>query len=243
MKNFFSYFDRIWNVLKYSPSNRNYLLLQGFIETVKLTFLSCFISSVLGFLLAVYLYLLKLQKNNKLYFLINFFINIILSTPYLMLIILIINHFLGPYFRCYYGFKAAFFCLSFILIFVFARNCEHIFLQINTELYQTAYTLGANKKQFIQYFLLTEARVFIVVKLISLFISSLAYSSVLHIVGQGGLSNIIYIYGWNNSNINFKKSGFEEIDLILVSIIIIFLLVQIVNLIGNFIIRKLDKTR
>ncbi|WP_238055094.1 hypothetical protein [Candidatus Phytoplasma ziziphi] len=91
MKNFFFSF---FKVLSYShnsdSSNSNYLVLEGLLETVKLTFLSCFISSILGFLLAIYLYLLKIKKKTKTYFLINNLINIVLSTPYLMLVILII---------------------------------------------------------------------------------------------------------------------------------------------------------
>ncbi|MGI3136145.1 MAG: ABC transporter permease subunit [Candidatus Phytoplasma vitis] len=244
MRNFFFSFFKVLSYRHNSYfSNSNYLVLEGLLATVKLIFLSCFISSILGFLLAIYLYLLKIKNKIKTYFLINNFINIVISTPYLMLVILITNHFLGPNFRCYYGFKAALFCLSFVLICVFSRNCEQVFLQINPEIYQTAYTLGASKKQFIIYFLLKESRSFLILKLVSLFISALAYSSVLHILGQAGLIGIIYTYGWNDGNLNFKKAGFNQLELTLTYIIIIFLLVQIVNLIGNWIADKFDKTR
>ncbi|WP_323847661.1 MAG: ABC transporter permease subunit [Phytoplasma sp.] len=240
MINFFSSF---YKVLTYRHHQGNYLLLEGLKETIRLNVSSCLFSFVFGFLLGICLYLLKINNKTKSYFIINSFINIIISTPYIILIILIINYVTGPYLKCYYSFKAAFICLSFVLIFIFARNCEQIFLQMNPELYQTAYTLGANKRQFIIYFLLTESRVFLILKLVSLFISALAYSSVLHFVGHYGLSGLIYKYGWGDGVINFRKVGFNQLDFILTYSIVIFLLVQMINIIANWFVNKLDKTR
>ncbi|WP_341266348.1 ABC transporter permease subunit [Candidatus Phytoplasma fraxini] len=240
MINFFVSFIKI---LLYRRSDGGFLLLHGLSDTIKLTFCACMISSFLGFLLAVCLYLCKINNKKKIYFIINSFINIILSTPYIILIILIVDHVTAPYLKWYYGFKPSLVCLSFILIFVFARNCAQIFEQMNPEIYQTAYSLGANNKQFIIYFLLNETRVFLILKIVSLFISAIAYSSVLHLLGQAGLSGIILDYGRLNQNINFNKIGFSRLYFIFVYVIVIFLLVQTVHVIANFLCKKLDKIK
>ncbi|MBP3059365.1 ABC transporter permease subunit [Texas Phoenix palm phytoplasma] len=239
---------RFWNVLKYRHSGNfqnysnikgNYLILEGFLETIKINFFACFISGFLGLLLGIFLYFLRILNKKKTYFFINNLINIFISTPYLILIILLINGFIGYYFNIYYGFKAGIICLISVLIPIFSRNCEQVFLQINPELYKTSYTLGANKFQFIIYFLLRESISYLILKFISLFISSLSYSSVLSIVGLQGLGQIAYYYGFQGMY-DFSEYGFNNLDLIWVCVLVLFFLVQIFHLIGNFIAHKFD---
>ncbi|TVY12129.1 ABC transporter permease subunit [Candidatus Phytoplasma pini] len=229
--------EPIYNSIKKETS---FLFLNAFWDTCKITFSSCFCAFFAGLSLGVYLYLLRLNNNKKKYFFFNGIINVFISIPYLLLVILIISLFLGPYFEIYYGFKAGLICLTLILTIIFARNCEQLFLQLNQELYKTAYTLGANKKQFVILFLLKEARSPLILKLNSLFISSLAYSNVLPMIGVNGIFSITYNYGYQ-AQFNLDNQEINNIDLIWVPTLLIFLLVQIINLIFNYIAKKLDK--
>ncbi|MDV3166818.1 MAG: ABC transporter permease subunit [Vigna little leaf phytoplasma] len=235
-----------WNVLKYKEpgyyNQRNYLILKGLLETLKLTILSTFTSVIIGLFIGIGLYILKLNKNyfyRLSYIFVNFIFNLLVAPPFLPLSILIIKCFLGKFFNLYFGFTSAFICLSLVLIPLFARNCEQTFLELDPNLYETAYTLGSNKIQFIKYFLLKESQSGICLKIISLFISSLAYSSVLGALGAGGLGDIVYNYGYHS--IYHFQGEFTNTDLIIVCVLINWLLVEIVFYIGTKIAHKIDK--
>ncbi|MEZ0180363.1 ABC transporter permease subunit ['Camptotheca acuminata' phytoplasma] len=234
-------FKTFWNVLiSQSKNNNSFLILKGTKDTLIVSFVSCTIAVFIGFWLGIFLYLFKINNKIKSYFIINFFVNFILSIPFLLLVNYIIKYFLGPYFGLYVGFKVSFLSLSLILIVAFARYCEQVFLQLNQELYSVAYTLGANQIQFIFYFILPESISHLILRVNSLFISSLAYSNVLVLLGLEGIGYIAYQYGvQKDTNIHLK--GFEYNDIIWVSIIILFILIQIFTFITNFIARKLNR--
>ncbi|KAB8122050.1 MAG: D-methionine transport system permease protein [Candidatus Phytoplasma cynodontis] len=241
--------QRIYNVLIFPNNNltkndfyKPFLLLDNLIETIKITFFSTFISFFLGLFLSIILYFIKLGEekifNKIVYFLINFFINFILSMPFMLLIFLIIDFILTPYLNLFYGFKVGLICLVLVLTAHATRILEQVFLQINPEIYKTAYSLGSNKIQFVKYFLLVEAKPYLILKLNSLYVSSMAYSSVLAIVGVKGLAYIIYEYGIRGTE-NF--SNFENSDLILVYSIVIFIWMQIIHFFSILISNRLNK--
>ncbi|MDV3196013.1 MAG: ABC transporter permease subunit [Candidatus Phytoplasma stylosanthis] len=250
MKKLINLFETFFKVLlSKKPSfsnnydnNQPYLLLEGIKVTLFITFLSCFISFFIGLLGGIFLYLSKIHKKKKTYFIINFFVNIIISTPYLLLFIFILDFILRPFFNLNYGFNVGLILLSLIVSALFSKHCEQVFLQTNPELYSTAFTLGANNKQFITLFLLPEAKPYIILKLNYLFISSLAYSNVLGFIGIDGIGSIAYKYGYEGHE-EFKPQGFSDFDLIWSCILIVFILVQLFNLIIDFIYNKLDKNK
>ncbi|QTX02583.1 D-methionine transport system permease protein [Candidatus Phytoplasma luffae] len=220
---------------------QDFLILNGISLTLIISFLSCLLAIFIGFPIGIYLYFLKKNNNHKTYFIINFIINFIISIPFLLLIIFLLKYFIEPYLKMYSGIKVAIICLSLVLGFIFARHCEQIFLQVNPELYNTAYTLGANKKQFIIFFLLRESLPYLVLKLNTIFVSALSYTSVLSFVGVKSIFFIAYTYGYEG-NLSFHKQGFHYKNIIWVCIVILVFIVQIFNLITNFIAKKLDKS-
>ncbi|KND62665.1 ABC transporter permease subunit [Candidatus Phytoplasma phoenicium] len=237
------FLKNLWNAIQYKePGKNNYLILKGLTETLKLTISATIISIFIGLCFGIYLYMLKLNKNywnQKIYFFINFLFNFLISPPFLPLSILIIKCFLGKFFNLYFGFKSAFICLSLVLTPLFARNCEQVFLELDSHLYETSYVLGANKSQFIRYFLLKEAQASILLKTISLFVSSLAYGSVLGALGAGGLGDIVYEYGVHSS-FSFGEK-FTSTDIIIVCVLINFILVEIIFYIGHKIAHQINK--
>jgi D-methionine transport system permease protein len=227
-------FIRLWNVLA-----KNELVWNGFKETIKITLIGCFTAFFIGLILGVLLYLFKIQKHYKRYWVLNSLINFFISTPFLILIVLLLKLVLIPYFDMGYGFGTAFFFLVLVMAPLFARHCEQVFLTTNPELYQISYSLGASKFQFVTKFLLIETRSDIVFKLASLFITSLAYSSVLGIVGHQGIAAVSIDNGYNG-HYDFEPF-FTRFDLIIVSVLLTFILTQTVYFLGNLIAFTLDK--
>ncbi|WP_457916037.1 ABC transporter permease subunit [Candidatus Phytoplasma sacchari] len=257
--NFYNFLKRVYNILVY-PNNsffnqnnnsKPFMLLNSFTETIKITFLSTIISFSLGFFLSVILYLAKIERYksinkfiifimNSLIFIINTLVNFLLSIPFVILVFLIIDYFLGDNFGIYHGFKAGLICLVSVLTAHSTRNIEQVFLQINPEIYKTAYTLGASKIQFIRYFLLKESISYLVLKFSSIYISSMAYSSVLAIIGVRGIAYIAYQYGFLATH---DFTNFTNSDLIFVCSFIIFLWIQIIYFLNIFIFNKLNKNK
>ncbi|KXT29374.1 binding--dependent transport system inner membrane component family protein [Candidatus Phytoplasma oryzae] len=242
-----NFLKRIYNVLIY-PNNsffnlnnkKPFLLFNSIWETLKISILSTFISFFIGLILSIILYLLKIKKerliNKIICFVINSFMNLFLSLPFVLLVSLLTDLLLGPYFKIFYGFKLGLICLSLVLIAHSTRHFEQVFLQMNSEIYKTAYTLGANRIQFIRYFLLKEAGAHLILKLNTIFVSSIAYSSILHITGIKSIAFIAIIYSESHTFDNFKNS-----DLVLVCLIILFLIIQIFHFLVIRIHRQLDK--
>ncbi|MGA0448176.1 MAG: ABC transporter permease subunit [Candidatus Phytoplasma pyri] len=237
MKNFFKRFLAVLFYKEPTVNNKgeSYLILNGFLETLKLILPATFFSFFIGLFLGIFLYMIRIKKTyfkNKIYYFINFIFNLLMSAPFLAFSILIIKIFLGPYLNFYFGFEAALLCLIFILIPIFARNCEQIFLELDENIYETSYMLGANKLQFIRYFIIRESIQSIIFKTISLFISCLAYASVLGPIGINGLGEIVYRYGFQSLPYQKDRNIFTSQDVIFVCIFINFLMVYIVYLIG-----------
>ncbi|WP_334330810.1 ABC transporter permease subunit [Candidatus Phytoplasma prunorum] len=227
-----------------SSKEKSYLILNGFLETLKLILPATFISFFIGLFLGIFLYMIKIKKTyfkNKIYKIVNFIFNLLMSAPFLAFSILIIRNFFGPYFNFYYGFEAALLCLIFILVPIFARNCEQIFLELDENIYETAYILGANRLQFIKYFIIRESIQSIILKTISLFISCLAYASVLGPIGINGLGEIVYRYGFQSPPYHNYVNIFTSTDVIFVCIFINLLMVYIFYLIAIIINNIINK--
>ncbi|AGL90200.1 ABC transporter permease subunit [Candidatus Phytoplasma australiense] len=229
-----------WNVIVYNEFGK-YLFINAFLETIKMAFLSSLIAFFFGLFLGVYLYLLKIKNHHKRYWICNTLMNFLIATPFLLLIFLFIKFILYPFFHLSYGFWVGFISLLLILTPLFARHCEQVFLTVNPEIYQTSYSLGANDWQFVKCFLLKEARSDLILRAVSLFSTSLAYSSVLGIVGHEGIGEIAISRGYNGDSYLLESHGFNSLNLIIVCALVMFLLTQIVQLIGSFVANKLNK--
>ncbi|MBS2126514.1 ABC transporter permease subunit ['Fragaria x ananassa' phyllody phytoplasma] len=236
------FFTILGKILFYQESNK-YLFWQALCETLKITFCSTLLSFLIGVALGIYLYLCKIQNHHKRYLIINTIINLLIAIPFILLIVLFIEFLWRPLLgnSWSYGFKVSLLSLTLILTPLFARHCEQIFMTINQELYQTSDSLGASKLQFIFFFVLKEARTDVILKVASLFVTSLAYSSVLGIIGHMGLGQLAISRGYLGELFVREIHGFNNLDLILIILLIMFILTQIVQLIAHFIALKLDK--
>ncbi len=208
-------------------------IIQSLYETLDMMFTAMIISLVLGLLLGFILFITGsngIYKNRFIYFFISGLINIIRSVPFILFIIVII-----PFNRLVlgtgFGVTASKIPLSLIGIATFSRLTEKDLLDVNKNIYETSYALGANIIQYFTHFLLREARSGLVLSFTSTTISLLSYSTVMGIVGGGGLGYLAISEG--HHNFNYK--------LMWIIIVMMILIVQFIQTTGNNIAKKIDK--
>lgn len=208
-------------------------IFQSLFQTLDMMFAAMVITLIIGILLGFILFITRsdgIYKSKIIYFIISGSINIIRSVPFILFIIVIIpfNRFvLGTGF----GVNASKIPLSLVGIATFSRFIEQDLLDVNKSIYETSYALGANAIQYCTQFLLKEARSGIILSFTSTTISLLSYSTVMGIIGGGGLGYLAISEGYYN--FNYK--------LMWIIIIIMILIVQIVQTIGNMVAKKYDK--
>lgn len=208
-------------------------IIKAFIETLDMMIFAMVVTLIFGLLTGFVLFLTRskgIAENKIVYLIISGIINIVRSIPFILFIIVMIpfNRFiLGSGF----GVNASKIPLSLIGIASFARFTEQDLLDVNKNIFETAYALGANTRQYFSKFLLTEARSSLVLSFISTSISLLSYSTVMGIIGGGGLGYLAISEGYYNFNY----------PLMWIIIIIMIIIVQIIQTSGNMISKKLDK--
>ena len=171
-------------------------------QTFDMLFAAMIASLIVGILLGFVLFITRsdgIYRNKIIYFIISGLINIIRSIPFILFIIVIIpfnRWILGTGF----GVNASKIPLSLIGISIFARFTEQDLLDVNKNIYETSYSLGANMLQYCSHFLLKEARTGLLLSFTSTTISLLSYSTVMGITGGGGLGYLAISEGYYNFN-------------------------------------------
>jgi D-methionine transport system permease protein len=159
----------------------------------------------------------------------NAIINVIRSFPFLLLVV-----FLIPVTRALYGTTfgtpAASFSLCVVAVAVYGRLVEQILREISPGIPRVAQTLGATVPQTVLRFLLPEAVPGLVYALTSASISLLSYSTVLGVVGGGGVGDFALRY------------GYQEYDtpLMTFTILVILVIVLVIQAVGQRISVRLD---
>ncbi|MFB8387267.1 methionine ABC transporter permease [Microbacterium sp. NPDC055910] len=129
----------------------------------------------------------------------NMFINIVRSFPFLLLVV-----FLIPFTRLVmgtsFGTQAATLPLCFVAVAIYARLVEQILREIPAGISRVADAMGATLPQAVFRVLLPEARSGLVYALTSAAISLLSYSTVLGVVGGGGIGDFAMRYGYQEYN-------------------------------------------
>ena len=208
-------------------------IFQSLYQTLDMMFVAMIITLIIGILLGFALFITRsdgIYKNKTIYFIISGLINIIRSVPFILFIIVIIpfnRWILGTGF----GVNASKIPLSLMGIATFARFTEQDLLDVNKNIYETSYALGASTIQYCFHFLLKEARSGLVLSFTSVTISLLSYSTVMGIIGGGGLGYLAISEGYHN--FNYK--------LMWIIIVIMIIIVQTVQMTGNMVAKKYDK--
>lgn len=140
-----------------------------------------------------------LAEHRPVWSIANMYINIVRSFPFLLLVV-----FLIPFTRAVmgtsFGTQAATLPLCFVAVAIYARLVEQILREIPPGISLVARTMGATVPQAVLRVLLPEARSGLVYALTSAAISLLSYSTVLGVVGGGGIGDFAMRYGYQEYN-------------------------------------------
>lgn len=171
-----------------------------------------------------------LTESTKIYSTLDGIINVLRSFPFVILMIVVF-----PLSRLIvgksYGTAAMIIPLSLSAAPFVARLMEGYFIQVDQGVIEAAKSMGSTKGEIIFKVLIPEAMPMIVAGITMTVINVIGYSAMAGVMGGGGLGDIANRYGYQRNE-----------PLILWSaVIVIIILVQIVQFIGNKIADKIDK--
>lgn len=172
----------------------------------------------------------NLLANQLAFSTLNLFVNIIRSFPFLLLVV-----FLIPFTRWIIGTAigtaAATVPLAIIAIAHYSRLVEQSLLDVPKGVLEAAVSMGASVREVVFKFLYVEARSGLVLGLTTSIISFISYSTIMGVVGGGGIGDFAIRYGYQRF----------ETELMMYMIIIMVILVQAIQFTGMTVSRLIDK--
>ncbi|MER1999193.1 MAG: methionine ABC transporter permease [Lysinibacillus sp.] len=208
-------------------------IITAILQTFVMVGASILAAVVIGLPIGTLIYVTRkgqLCENRLLYSTLNLLVNIIRSFPFLLLVV-----FLIPFTRLLIGTAigttAAIVPLAIIAIAHYARLVEQSLLEVPKGVVEAALSMGASVRDVVFKFLFVEARSGLVLGLTTSAISFISYSTIMGVVGGGGIGDFAIRYGYQQ----FKT------DLMMYMIVIMIILVQCIQLGGTMLAKKLDK--
>ena len=208
-------------------------IIKGLGQTALMLIISTLSAVIIGLPLGTIIFLTRkegIHENKTIHKILNGIVNIIRSFPFLLFIFAMI-----PITRFVLGRSlgtvAASFPLSFIAAALYSRFVEQALLDVPKEISDTALSLGANTNQLVFDFLYVEAKPSLILGLTSSMVSFVSYSTVMGVVGGGGIGDFAMIYGYQR----------YQYDVMYTAIIIMIVLVQIIQFTGTHFANKADK--
>ncbi|MBD8976437.1 methionine ABC transporter permease [Veillonella magna] len=209
------------------------LLIQGLGETLQMTAISTIVAMIVGIPLGVVLVITgkgHILSNKAINSTLGAVVNALRSIPFIILMVAII-----PLTRLIAGTSigttAACVPLTIAAIPFLARLVETSIREINSGVIEAAQAMGASPFQIIRKVLLPEALPTIIDNVTVLIVNLISYSAMAGAIGGGGLGDIAIRYGYQ------RFQG----DVMLATIIILIVLVQLIQSIGDFLSRKVNK--
>lgn len=209
------------------------LLPDATLQTIYMVVVSSFFAVVLGLPIGVLLVITQeghIWEKKGIHNCLNTIINITRSIPFLILMIA-----LFPLSRLIVGTTigttATIVPLSIAAAPFAARMIESSLLEIDPGVIEAAQSMGATARQIIFKVLLSESLPSLVLSITTTIINLIGYSAMAGAIGGGGLGDLAIRYGYYR----------YEMDVMFATIIILVLMVQIVQGIGNSLARYLTK--
>ncbi|MGG4608863.1 methionine ABC transporter permease MetI [Providencia sp. Me31A] len=209
-----------------------YLLINGTIDTITMTFVSGFLGFVLGLPLGVLLYITRkdqVMENIGLYRALAVVVNIFRSVPFIILLVWIIpltSFLVGTTI----GLKAAIVPLTIGAAPFIARMVENALLEIPSGLIESARAMGATPLQIIRKILIPEALPSLINAATITLIMLVGYSAMGGAVGAGGLGQIALQYGYQTYNPVVMNTV----------IVLLVILVNVIQFGGEYLMKKVS---
>ena len=211
-------------------------IIKASLETLNLLLVSALVSLPIGTIIGMLLALYEKRIFNKHRWLIQILsviVSIVRSIPFVLLMVIIIPFSFNT-FGTSIGYMPSILSLSLIGIATVSRLVEQSVIDMNPTIYDLAYSMGASKYQLFKEFIFIEVRSSLILAYTSSLVSLLAYSSVVYIIGGGGL-------GYTAIQIGYYSPVGKT--LMWVSTILMIIIVQIVQLLGNILANYLNKKK
>lgn len=204
-------------------------------ETLKMVSISALVAILLGLVLGSVLFVTR--KSNKkvlkvIYKTLDVIVNIFRSFPFVILIFFLIP-FTREVMRLLIGVgtstgtNAALVPLSIAATPFFAKVIENALIEVDDSVVEAATSLGLSQFQIMTRVVIREALPALVTGVTLGIITLVGFTAMAGYIGGGGIGDFAVIYGINNYNT----------DAIIYAVVTIIILVQLIQLLGNFIYR------
>ena len=208
------------------------IMIQAVGQTVYMVFFSTLFASILGFILGIVVTVTSpkgLKPNKIIYNVLDLIINVLRSFPFIILIVFII-----PLTRAIVGTPigeaAAIVPLTIAAAPFVARIIESSLKEVDLGVIEAAKSFGASNTQIIFKVMLKEAVPSIISGLTLTIINIIGYSAMAGSVGAGGLGKVAISYGYQR----------YQTDVMIVTVIILIIMVQGLQSVGNYLYKKLS---
>lgn len=206
------------------------ILWLSFQQTVYMVFWTMLIAGALGLVLGVALYTSRrggLFQNGPAFHLLNVLVNIIRPIPFIIFITAV-----GPVtllvMGTTIGTQSVLFPMSAMASFVIGRIVEQNLVAVDPGVVEAARAMGASRFRIVWSVLIPEALGPLILGYTFIFVAVVDMSAMAGYVGGGGLGNFAISY------------GYQQFDwpVTLVTVVIIIVVVQAAQLVGNLLARK-----
>ncbi len=205
----------------------------GIVETFILVFVSTAVAYLIGTPFGIFLAVTKPNGVHPMPILntvIGFCINILRSIPFIILLIMVM-----PLTRTLVGttvgVEAVVPPLMISAAPYIARVIESELAEVDYGVIEAARSMGASDWQIIRKVLLPEAKPSIILGAALVLTTVVGYSCMSGFVGGGGIGDIAIRFGY------YRK----EYDKMYISVILLVILVQVIQMFGDWLVRKTDK--
>jgi len=208
-------------------------ILKAFGQTMYMIGISLTIAIVIGLPLGIVLFVTDrglFLENRFVKSVLGFIVNMVRSIPFIILLValipltkLIVDSTIGP--------AAASVSLSVAAIPFFARIVETSLREIDKGVIEAAVAVGATPWMIIKDVLIPEAKTSIVQGVTMTIISLVAYSAMAGVVGGGGIGDLAIRFGYYR----------YDNTIMIVTVVILIVLVQIIQQLGDWTSKAIDK--
>jgi len=205
----------------------------AFLETFLMCGISIGFSILIGIPLGLFIFVTSrglFWQDKTLNFVGGFLVNIIRSTPFVVLLVLLI-----PFTQWVAGTSigplAASVPLSIVAIAFYARLVESSLHEVDKGVIEAATAIGASKFRIIKEVLLPESLGGLYRGLTVTAISLVGYSAMAGIIGGGGIGDLAIRFGYYR----------YQTDIMVITVVLLIILVQIVQSLGDRIAKKAEK--
>lgn len=208
---------------------------EGALQTIYMTLVSTLIAYIIGVPVGILLVLSAkdgIKPNAVLNRVLDVIVNILRSVPFLVLLVLVM-----PLTRLLTGTSigttAAIVPLTLGAAPFVARLIESSIKEVDAGVIEAAQSMGASPMQIVCKVMLPEAKPSLIVGVAIALTTILGYSTLAGFVGGGGLGDIAVRYGLHR----------YETAIMLVTVVLLVVIVQIMQYVGDKIAQKTDKRR